>query len=163
MTIKWIHELVEFLREKFMEGQSAAVIASQIPGATRNSVIGKIHRLGLNGQQPQKKKKLGVPRPVRYLPKPRGYRSAPIMPVEPLPPPPEVPLLNVRPHAEVDEGLCYWPVYIKDGVQMYCATETTGKRVSYCEAHRAMSAPLRGQRREFTKQIKPGRYAKGYA
>jgi GcrA cell cycle regulator len=46
MTI-WNDESVALVRELWAEGLSAAQIAKRLGGATRNSVIGKVHRLGL--------------------------------------------------------------------------------------------------------------------
>lgn len=46
MTI-WTDEAVALLKEMRFQGYSASQIAVHIPGATRNSVIGKMHRLGI--------------------------------------------------------------------------------------------------------------------
>ena len=57
----WDDESTEKLRRLWAEGLSARKIAVQIPGATRNSVIGKAHRLGL----PARAKSTRKPPPPR--------------------------------------------------------------------------------------------------
>ena len=48
----WTDENVEWLKRLWAEGKTCSEIAAVMGGgATRNSVIGKIHRLGLNGRE----------------------------------------------------------------------------------------------------------------
>ncbi len=47
----WTPETTELLKQLWTEGRSAAQIALEIPGATRNGVIGKKHRLGLESRK----------------------------------------------------------------------------------------------------------------
>lgn len=52
--INW-YLYADVLRTNHAKGFSAAQIAALIPGASRNAVIGKIHRLGLaSGAKPKK-------------------------------------------------------------------------------------------------------------
>lgn len=47
----WTDERVELLRRRWLEGMSASQIAKELgEGATRNAVIGKVHRLGIAGR-----------------------------------------------------------------------------------------------------------------
>ena len=47
----WTDEIVEQLKQHWMDGKSASQIASLLGnGVTRNAVIGKVHRLGLAGR-----------------------------------------------------------------------------------------------------------------
>lgn len=46
----WTEARVDLLKKLWAEGLSCSQIAKQLPGATRNSVIGKISRLGLHGR-----------------------------------------------------------------------------------------------------------------
>ncbi len=50
-TKVWNPETEELLRRLWSEGQSAQKISDQIPGSTRNGVIGKKHRLGLENHK----------------------------------------------------------------------------------------------------------------
>ncbi|KQT52163.1 MULTISPECIES: GcrA family cell cycle regulator [unclassified Aureimonas] len=46
----WTDERVELLSKLWSEGLSASQIATQLGGVTRNAVIGKVHRLKLEGR-----------------------------------------------------------------------------------------------------------------
>ena len=46
----WTDDRVEKLRELWTKGLSASQIAVQLGGVSRNAVIGKAHRLGLEGR-----------------------------------------------------------------------------------------------------------------
>lgn len=46
----WTDERVEWLRTLWTQGLTASQIAAELGGVTRNSVIGKAHRLGLSGR-----------------------------------------------------------------------------------------------------------------
>ena len=60
----WTDEIVEQLKQHWMDGKSASQIASLLGnGVTRNAVIGKVHRLGLAGRA--KSPSANVPRPRR--------------------------------------------------------------------------------------------------
>ena len=52
----WTEERVEQLKKLWTEGLSASQIAKRLGDATRNAVIGKVHRLGLEPRaKPQRK------------------------------------------------------------------------------------------------------------
>jgi len=46
----WTDERVELLKQLWGEGLSASQIAGRLGSVTRNSVIGKVHKLGLSGR-----------------------------------------------------------------------------------------------------------------
>ena len=48
--MSWTDERVETLKTLWAEGLSASQIAKQLGGVSRNAVIGKVHRLGLEGR-----------------------------------------------------------------------------------------------------------------
>ena len=65
----WTDEIVEQLKQHWIDGKSASQIASLLGnGVTRNAVIGKVHRLGLAGRA--KTPSASVPRPRRLAPPP---------------------------------------------------------------------------------------------
>jgi len=65
----WTDEIVERLKQHWIDGKSASQIANLLGnGVTRNAVIGKVHRLGLAGRA--KTPAATVPRPRRLLPPP---------------------------------------------------------------------------------------------
>jgi len=67
----WTEERVEILTSLWKEGLSAAEIARELGGVTRNAVIGKIHRLRLSGKAPSH----GAPR--KKAPAARKPRTRP--------------------------------------------------------------------------------------
>lgn len=50
LCMGWTDERVELLSKLWSEGLSASQIATQLGGVTRNAVIGKVHRLKLEGR-----------------------------------------------------------------------------------------------------------------
>ncbi len=53
ITPGWTDDRVELLKKLHCEHLSAAKMAVALGGVTRNSVLGKLHRLGLNSQETQ--------------------------------------------------------------------------------------------------------------
>lgn len=143
-SIVWTLELIELIKEQQSLGRSCAQIAAMVPGATRSSIIGKLHRLGIKGKVGQK---TGTSFPRKSAPKDRVVQVR-----EPYVPPPVVTLeeqrLNARPYSDVPDKGCYWPLYYEGDVQMYCAAPAEPRK-SYCKCHLVMSAPpknsLRGE------------------
>jgi GcrA cell cycle regulator len=65
----WTDEIVEQLKQHWMDGKSASQIAGLLGnGLTRNAIIGKVHRLGLAGRA--KTQGSAVVRPRRMAPPP---------------------------------------------------------------------------------------------
>ena len=70
--MSWTDERVELLRRMWGEGRTAAEIAGELGGITRNAVIGKAHRLKLSGRASpiataalqQDNKKIVLPQPA---------------------------------------------------------------------------------------------------
>jgi hypothetical protein len=81
--MKWTDERVELLKKLWADGLlSASQIAAELGGISRNSVIGKVHRLGLSGRpraprKPRRRPALGRPagglrrKPERIAGKPK--------------------------------------------------------------------------------------------
>jgi len=56
----WNDERTAALKQMWMEGMSASQVARQLGGVSRNAVIGKVHRLGLNSRDvPSRPRSLG--------------------------------------------------------------------------------------------------------
>lgn len=66
----WTDKRIEILKELWAQGLSGSAIAAELGGVSRNSVIGKVHRLGLAGRQrltqPRAKPKPRAPRVQRF-------------------------------------------------------------------------------------------------
>jgi GcrA cell cycle regulator len=72
----WTDEVVEQLKQHWIDGKSASQIAGLLGnGVTRNAVIGKVHRLGLAGRA--KTPSASVPRPRRVAPPPAHRIAGP--------------------------------------------------------------------------------------
>lgn len=66
MSYDWAPERVEKLKELWKEGLSASQMVGRLggsPGPTRNSVIGKLHRIGLSGNRQSEPGKLRTKKP----------------------------------------------------------------------------------------------------
>ncbi len=61
MTFKWTDENVQKLKKMLANGKSAREIAEELGGISRNSVIGKAHRIGVSAQNEKKKVKPASP------------------------------------------------------------------------------------------------------
>ena len=73
-TMAWTDEIVEQLKQHWIDGKSASQIAGLLGnGVTRNAVIGKVHRLGLAGRA--KSPSTAASRPPRRM-APAAHRVA---------------------------------------------------------------------------------------
>ena len=148
--VVWDSVLIEQLRSLWAEGKSASQIAETLgPRFTRNSIIGKAHRLKL-----EKRRKPPVPRSnLVYATPHRAKRvTLPALPInrpdivrarpadeaawKPLPgfPPPK-PLAALGDIGRVDRvGDCRWPLGENPTLFCGCATHAI-----YCPVHTQMS------------------------
>jgi GcrA cell cycle regulator len=156
---RWTPELVEQLRSLYVDGKSASETATILGnGFTRNSIIGKWHRLHLPPRSPiarhqriarVEREKMARPKRVRTK------RAAPLKksqfapfgaPVNVAPMPGNMRALRgaawealpgTNPVALVDlaKGQCKWP--IGDRPMLFCAAPAGDHR--YCEVHEALS------------------------
>lgn len=145
MAEDWSDTDVELLRRLWREGLSGGAIANRI-GKSRNSVIGKAHRLFL-----AKRPSRGNSRPHRARARPSALRlalpapnsvaigTAPALPVPlpqpiialPLPPIPGEPLFLLR----LKDGLCKFAIGTIDGQHHFCGAETGQPDLSWCPYH----------------------------
>lgn len=144
----WTDERVTLLRELWSKGLSASQIAVQLGGVSRNAVIGKAHRLGLesrpspirgNGSGRSSRRNRAISRAIeaRAL---RGtmadeeINGEPILPAErnePAPPP--------AVHKASDVKQCLWPLGDPgDEDFRFCGEDTVPGR-PYCTKHCAMA------------------------
>ncbi len=166
----WTDEVVEQLKQHWIDGKSASQIASLLGnGVTRNAVIGKVHRLGLAGRA--KTPSASVARPRRVAPPPRiaspGRASAP--------PPPDdargdraramprrrcrslrargfesvvVPMSLRVTIVELKESMCRWPLGDPATSEFrYCGSPTASG--PYCAYHGGLAyQPAQERRRD---------------
>ncbi|MDK8186412.1 MULTISPECIES: GcrA family cell cycle regulator [Sphingomonas] len=92
--MSWTDERIDTLRTMWEAGQTASQIAEALGGVSRNAVIGKAHRLGLQARpSPVKANEPAVvaaapPAPApEPEPEPEPIRAAPVVDAEPAPEP----------------------------------------------------------------------------
>jgi GcrA cell cycle regulator len=158
----WDQAMIDYLRNAISEGKSGGAIAKEMSGkfskpVTRNSIIGKAHRLGLhlNGAvvnlTPQKKKaKKPVKKAVEKKPEPP--KKAAKKP-EPTPAPKPEPIFKfLNPAAKsvkllrLREGMCRYPMGDPlDGTLRFCAAPADSRKSStYCSyCYRLCYVPVR--------------------
>lgn len=142
MITNWTEERIADLRRLWTEGASASGIATILGGITRNAVIGKAHRLGL---EPRREAMPGSGRPDASRPKPPPRVSNPIgrprsvvsrlhkAPKEKTELTPEivanpVQMLDLKPHH------CRWPVGPVSHDMLHCGADAIDGK-PYCAKH----------------------------
>ena len=145
----WTEERVELLSKLWAEGLSASQIARTLGDATRNAVIGKIHRLGLSGRAT----------PARAeRPRISSRRKPMSKPVIVEPEVIEEVMLDDGQYATVltlKEHMCKWPIGDPGTEAFHFCGRQAEAGVSYCEAHARVayqSMPSRRERREQQKR-----------
>ena len=82
--MSWTDERIERLKTMWTDGSTASQIADELGGVSRNAVIGKAHRLGLEarpspvkaGEEKDKVKKAAAPKPAASSTKPAAAPKA---------------------------------------------------------------------------------------
>ncbi len=81
--MSWTEERIERLKSMWAEGSTASQIAEDLGGVSRNAVIGKAHRLGLESRPSpvkpgeEKEKKAKAPKAAKPVPAPKVAKPAP--------------------------------------------------------------------------------------
>lgn len=91
--MSWTDERIEQLRKMWEGGMTASQIAEELGGVSRNAVIGKAHRLGLQSRPSPVKagegndgtERADAPKPVAAAPAPRPVRPQPVVAATPEP------------------------------------------------------------------------------
>ena len=140
----WTPENVEKLKKLWNDGYSASKCAGMIGGCTRNSIVGKVHRLGLAGRVTAQRQSVNADRykHAAAMVRRNAARQARVRPpeVEAQPMPeiefedrPGVAILDLEPHH------CRWPL----GELMQRSTEFCGHPHQpgspYCPNHHHMA------------------------
>lgn len=148
---RWTDENTDYLRNLWGAGLSASQIAEKLKGTTRNAVIGKINRLGLEarcmarrGTAPSHRTEY-MSRQLRTRPIKQAPRIAPTkahkldffkLPASPLPPPETADIPRVA-FADIDFAQqCAWVCapHVNNESPMYCGCKKL-VGLPYCEIH----------------------------
>jgi GcrA cell cycle regulator len=147
--VSWTDETVATLRKLWDDGYSSSQIAARLPGSfTRNSVIGKVSRLGLSQRNPGPRKPIYRSRKSKPKPETKqksahswgAGKTRPVWQGEALPLPAADDLGRVL-FAETDETHCKW--IVGDTQPRMCCGLSRVLGLPYCEGHamRAYVAP----------------------
>ena len=162
--MNWTDDRVELLKKLWSDGLSASRIAGELGGISRNSVIGKVHRLGLAGRaknpstsMPRQRKPRSHGTLMRVVrPGIRGNTAlAPMHSYEPeLEPEPEL-IENIIPMRqrcsilELTESKCHWPIGDPNSPDFFFCGGKTVEGLPYCGYHsRIAYQPATDRRRE---------------
>lgn len=159
---RWTPEIIEQVKALWAEGKSAGKIADLLPGGfTRNAIIGKARRLGLDGRASPIIRTPGPAQPLTAAQRMRKTRAArksagalsaqkktEAVNIALTPPPP---VWNIEParrvvgpeptdlvtleQAQLRNG-CRWPSGHRPSM-MFCGKDRSAHDVSYCPEHHA--------------------------
>ncbi len=117
--MSWTDERIDRLKTMWAEGSTASQIADELGGVSRNAVIGKAHRLGLESRPSpvragEEKEKKAKPAPAAAAAKPAAPKPAPA----PKTPAPELGKPASRPVKEAagDDAMPVAPIHRPSGV-----------------------------------------------
>ena len=142
----WTDARIAELKELWFEGYSASECGKKL-GVSRNSVIGKIHRLGLTGSDRKRRiTSMRNPRtaPAHLLETEQQVSSEKIEKIEKILTGPEIPQMrsDLRPPftltlLELKPGMCRWPSGERAPYR-FCGAPQADQS-SYCDEHRRLS------------------------
>jgi GcrA cell cycle regulator len=145
--MSWTEERVELLRKLWIENFSASRIAAELGGVSRSAVIGKIHRLGLQGRdQPisslKRQCKPPLPRSERRPWRPTSIgntalKAEPEMLGRPeaQPLPSAVPISKRLTVEKLTERTCKWPIGDPRKEDFHFCGHASLKAPPYCVYH----------------------------
>jgi len=133
--MSWTDERVSLLKKLWGDGKTAAEIAKELGGVTRNAVIGKAHRLKLSNRaspiQQAKKTTINKAQNQNTPPEKKVQKSAPVIKVDKIKG--GIALTDLKP------SQCRWPQGDpREGEFGFCGSScVTG--MPYCEEHVAVA------------------------
>jgi GcrA cell cycle regulator len=147
-AMDWTEDRIELLKKLWAEGLSCSQIAAELRGVSRNSIIGKVHRLGLSGRAktgsiPRQRKPrstgpmMRIARPIVRV----NTTVAAFLAVEP----PAAPAKYSPPMSQrcsilqVGEGKCRWPVGDPSAPDFFFCGGKTAEGLVYCKHHGAVA------------------------
>jgi GcrA cell cycle regulator len=162
--MNWTDDRVDLLKKLWSDGLSASQIAGELGGISRNSVIGKVHRLGLSGRA--KSPSSSVPRQRKPRPHAhmirisrasvRGNTALAQMHAFEIDAEPEPALIeNIIPIAqrcsilELNDSKCRWPVGDPSSADFFFCGGKTMEGLPYCGGHSRLAyQPAADRRRD---------------
>jgi len=155
---RWTSERVELLKHWFNAGLSCSQIAGQI-GATRNAVIGKLHRLGLSrpqgafGDRLERPRDPSRPKAVRRKPWRLSIHAQREMLSAAYPGSCSQDMAIDSPHKcsllELSRAQCRWPISEPGAEDFAFCGNASAEGLSYCIGHARMAYRLPGRARRY--------------
>lgn len=144
----WTSEMIDKLRQMWKQGLTTSEIAKKI-GVSKNSIVGKVHRLNLTARpSPIKKKEdLALEQPAqknveKAAKHTKSVKKVKIEPVEISPTvvmPTPVEKEGCIPLTELDNHTCRWPIGDpRDEGFCFCGKKVRSGQ-TYCEEHAAIA------------------------
>jgi GcrA cell cycle regulator len=141
----WTDDRVTTLKKLYLDGLSASEIAKQLggfpdsPDGGRNAVIGKIHRLGLNGRaEPSVPARpvFKAPRPVTPAAPRRVVAAEELVPVSGMPDPvPRIEEPGSATTLTLGSHMCRWPIGDPASDDFTFCGRRSGNTGPYCREH----------------------------
>ena len=153
--MSWTDERVDILKKLWGEGRTAAEIAKELGGVTRNAVIGKAHRLKLSGRASPLQK--AVKKPANNAgTKPVKVNKTEKKVEKKMPPVAAVSLKGDEdrkriPLIELEANQCRWPIgdpREKDNFG-FCG-DACGEGSPYCKEHAQVAYQLSSKARQIS-------------
>jgi GcrA cell cycle regulator len=137
----WTEAKVETLKQLWAEGLSASQCAAELGGLTRNAIIGKVHRLGLQERKARTQARTS-PIPKRWNGKHVANAAAAEKPD--CLPAAFAPIAGTVSLLELENHHCRWPVGDK-----FCGNPHANihRNIPYCPAHARIAGRLYDNRR----------------
>ena len=144
----WTDEMIEKLRQMWKQGLTTSEIAKKI-GVSKNSIVGKVHRLNLTARPSPIKKKEEAPleQPVRKTAEKEPKSTKPVKKIKietveispAVAVPSTVETTGCIPLTELDNHTCRWPIGDpRDEGFCFCGKKVRSGQ-TYCEEHAAIA------------------------
>lgn len=133
--MSWTDERVALLKKLWCEGKTAAEIAKELGGITRNAVIGKAHRLKLSNRvSPIQSTVVAKPAPSARKPEEGKPVRRPAAANSDVP----IKVMNVS-MAELKDKMCRWPLGDPKEPNFHFCGCTGVAGLPYCHDHAKMA------------------------
>lgn len=133
--MSWTDDRVALLKKLWCEGKTAAEIAKELGGVTRNAVIGKAHRLKLSNRVSpiqQTAVKVSAPRSKAEDIRPEPIRRTPANNDTPI----KVKGVSM---AELKDKMCRWPIGDPKEEKFHFCGCASAPSLPYCADHAKMA------------------------
>ena len=144
----WDKSKEKLLRELWTRGLSASKISEQIPGTTRNSIIGKSHRLGLEARSKSRKSEVKTNRPENNYPENKNQKLGRKAKFKALLLNPNFEKENPVQLEDLTDKLCRWPNNHPGNKDFYFCGRTAREDSVYCSLHFLMGFTQKNEKDE---------------